>query len=147
MARKKRSAPRRRVRDDVVRERPGASCGKEIEQIRKGFSWKRVDHFQKAYNLKDKRFARIIGISDRTLTRHRKEEEPLDPVASDRFYRMAKIIRLSANVFEDGERAMRWLGRAQPGLAGMVPLEILDTEPGAHAVERLLTQIEHGVLP
>ena len=42
---------------------------------------------------------------------------------------------------------MAWLRRPQPGLAGGIPLDLLDTEPGSRAVARLLTQIEHGVLP
>ncbi|MCI0411843.1 DUF2384 domain-containing protein [bacterium] len=118
-----------------------------IQEIRKGFEWERVERFQKDYGLKDERVARIIGLSDRTLTRHRKEREPLDLVASDRFYRAARIIELATNVFEDKDEAMRWLRRPQPGLANMIPLEILDTEPGSHAVQALLTQIEYGVLP
>lgn len=118
-----------------------------IKEIRKGFEWERVERFQKVYGLKDERMARIIGLSDRTLTRHRKEREPLDSVASDRFYRAERIIELAASVFEDKEEAMRWLRRPQPGLANMIPLEILDTEPGSHAVQTLLTQIEYGVLP
>lgn len=131
----------------MIREGSGQNAGVTIDRIRKGYSWKMVVSFQKAYKLKDKRFARIIGISDRTLTRHRKEEEPLDSVASDRFYRMAKVVELAAIVFENKDQAMRWLQRPQPGLSNMIPLDMLDTEPGSHAVERLLTQIEHGVLP
>jgi putative toxin-antitoxin system antitoxin component (TIGR02293 family) len=97
--------------------------------------------------LKDDRLARLIGVSDRTLTRHRANAERLDPVASDRFYRTQEVIVRAVRVFEDGFEAMQWLRRPQPALAGLVPLEILDTEPGARAVRKLLTQIEHGVLP
>jgi putative toxin-antitoxin system antitoxin component (TIGR02293 family) len=118
-----------------------------IQEIRMGFKWERVERFQKNYGLKDERVARIIGLSDRTLTRHRKEREPLDAVASDRFYRAERIIELATSVFEDKDQAMRWLRRPQPGLSNMIPLEILDTEPGSHAVQALLTQIEYGVLP
>lgn len=131
----------------IVREGSGEPAGVIVERIRKGFPWRRVARFQKACKLKDKRFARIIGVSDRTLTRHRKKEEPLDPVASDRFYRMERIVESAAGVFENKDQAMRWLRRPQPGLGGMVPLEMLDTDPGSRAVQRLLTQIEHGVLP
>ena len=118
-----------------------------IQEIRKGFEWERVERLQKEYGLKDEPVARIIGLSDRTLTRHRKEREPLDAVASDRFYRAERILELATSVFEDKTEAMRWLRRPQPGLSNMIPLEILDTEPGSHAVQTLLTQIEYGVLP
>src|SRR3972149_1751944 len=90
-----------------------------IEEIRKGFEWERVERFQEIYGLKDERVARIIGLSDRTLTRHRKERERLDSVASDRFYRARRIIELATTVFEDKDEAMRWLRRPPPGLGGM----------------------------
>jgi len=118
-----------------------------IQEIRKGFDWQKVERFQKKYGIKDELVARMIGLSDRTLTRHRKEREPLDSVASDRFYRAEKIIELATSVFENKDAAMQWLRRAQPGLANLIPLEILDTEPGSHAVQTLLTQIEYSVLP
>ena len=124
-----------------------ASPNRIIQEIRNGFEWERVERFQKHYGLKDERVARMIGLSDRTLTRHRKEREPLDSVASDRFYRAERILELATSVFEDKDEAMRWLRRPQPGLLNMIPLEILDTEPGSHAVQTLLTQIEYGVLP
>src|SRR3989338_8542615 len=116
-----------------------------IEQIRHGIAWKMVDRFQKGYELKDKSMARVLGISDSTFARHRRNEISLGLVESDRFCRAMAIFELATRIFETKERAMRWLQRLQPGLAENIPLEILDTEPGSRAVQRLLTQIEHGV--
>ncbi len=118
-----------------------------IEKIRQGIAWREVDLFQRAHGLKDESMASVLGMSNRTLTRHRKKEESLDPVASDRFYRAKNIFSLATRIFETKDRAMRWLQRTQPGLAGMIPLQILDTDPGSRSVQRLLTQIEYGVLP
>ena len=118
-----------------------------IDEIRSGIAWKRVERFQKEYGLKDESMAPILGISNRTLTRLRTEQEPLDAVTSDRFYRAEQIFKLATHIFEDKALTMRWLQRSQPGLAGKVPLEMLDTEPGCRDVRKLLTQIEHGVLP
>lgn len=148
MATKNKVGIRRRAGRDTLREASFVGdSAKEITSIRKGFGWEKVAHFQKTYGLKDERLARIIGVSDRTLTRHRADEGRLDPVASDRFYRAQAVIGLAASVFEDKAEAVQWLRRPQSGLAGMVPLEILDTEPGSRAVQALLTQIEYGVLP
>src|SRR3989304_1076191 len=110
MATSKASATKRSVRSSAT----------IIEEIRKGFEWERVERFQEIYGLKDERVARIIGLSDRTLTRHRKERERLHSGASDRFYRAERIIELANSVFEDKDEAMRWLRRPQPGLVGMI---------------------------
>lgn len=120
--------------------------GKLIELIREGYPWEAVGQLQEAYEIRDKQFARIIGFSDRTLTRARKKKTALDAVSSDRVFRLVKILDLATTVFEDKAQAIHWLRRPQPGLGGKIPLELLDTEPGAGMVEALLGQIEFGVL-
>jgi len=145
-----RKAARGRPLFSLVGESPekGALATSDaVDHIRGGFRWAEVHRYQESFQIKDKMFARIIGVSDRTLTRTRKYKTSLDPVASDRFYRTAKVLRLAAGVFEDLGRAVSWLQREQPGLGGKIPLTLLDTEPGTLAVETLLTQLEYGVLP
>lgn len=134
----------------LVEDRPqtGAAVAADaVTHIRDGFKWVEAKRCQETFQIKDKVFARIIGISDRTLTRTKREKASLDPVASDRLYRMLRVLKLAVTVFEDLPRAIRWLQREQPGLAGKVPLSLLDTDPGTNAVETLLTQLEYGVLP
>lgn len=118
-----------------------------ISRIRRGYAWTEVAKLQEACSLKDSRMTKILDISGSTLTRLKRKKANLELSPSDRFYRFRKIVRLAANVFEDAERGMQWLRRPQPGLKGLVPIEILDTNPGAEAVERLLNQIEFGILP
>jgi putative toxin-antitoxin system antitoxin component (TIGR02293 family) len=118
-----------------------------IDQIRSGYHWSTVHRYQTAFQLTDKAFSRLIGVSDRTLTRIKRTRGPLDPVASDRLYRAAKVLELAVDVIESVPGAVSWLSRAQLGLGGQVPMALLDTEPGAKAVETLLLQIEYGILP
>lgn len=93
----------------------------------------------------DKPFAELIGISEKTLSRARSGRARLDPVASDRLYRLAKIVALAIDVLEDEARAVHWLKRAQFGLGGRSPLSLLATDAGSDQVEKLLLRIEHGV--
>lgn len=93
----------------------------------------------------DKPFAELIGISEKTLSRARAARAKLDPVVSDRLFRLARIVALAIEVLEGGEPAVRWLKRAQPGLGGRTPLALLATDAGRDAVEKLLLRIEHGV--
>jgi putative toxin-antitoxin system antitoxin component (TIGR02293 family) len=124
-----------------------SATSKIIAHIREGYPWAEVHRYQQSFQITDKVFARLIGVSDRTLTRTRKTRAALDPVASDRFYRTAKVLKLAVDVFENLPRAVSWLQREQPGLEGNAPFSLLDTGPGAQAVATLLTQLEYDVLP
>ena len=44
----------------------------------------------------------------------------------------------------DEDAATRWLKRPNRALGGRVPLELIDTEPGARAVENVLGRIAYG---
>ncbi len=149
MATKKKAAGKRRLYSLVGEgsNQGTAASSVVIDRIREGFQWPEVQRYQESFQIKDKMFARIIGVSDRTLTRTRRNKAALDPIASDRLYRTAKVLSFAVDVFEDLPRAVRWLQREQPGLDGKAPLALLDTEPGTHEVKTLLTQLEYGVLP
>ncbi|HEV7786887.1 MAG TPA: MbcA/ParS/Xre antitoxin family protein, partial [Thermoanaerobaculia bacterium] len=62
-----------------------------------------------------------------------------------RLYRFSKIIAVALEVLQGEDSAMSWLRRAQPGLGGEVPLDLLVTQAGADEVETLLRRIQHGV--
>jgi putative toxin-antitoxin system antitoxin component (TIGR02293 family) len=51
----------------------------------------------------------------------------------------------ATEVLETKENARRWLGSAQVGLGGAIPLDYAETEVGAREVEDLLGRIEYGV--
>ena len=117
---------------------------KPVNDIRKGLPASSVLHLARSLQTTENYLLPIIGISDRTLQRRRKENKPLDPVESDRLYRLAKVYARANEVFEDGEVALDWLKSRNRAL-GDVPLMLLDTEAGTDMVERVLTRIEHGV--
>jgi len=118
-----------------------------IAAIRNGVNYKTLHSVQLEYNFSDKLFAHFIGISDKTLFRLKKSDGKLSALSTDRVYRLWKVRVLANKVLESSENALAWLRRPQPGLGGAVPLDILDTEPGYEHVQRLLNQIEFGVLP
>jgi putative toxin-antitoxin system antitoxin component (TIGR02293 family) len=93
----------------------------------------------------DSQFAQLLGVSGKTLSRVRGARGRLDPVASDRLFRLARIVALAIEVLEDEARALHWLKRGQIGLGGRTPLSLLGTDPGRDEIEKLLLRIEHGV--
>ena len=127
---------------------PGAAQEQnDIMLIRTGFAYPQIRVIQHAYQLPDRTFAHLIGISDKTLARIKTSHAKLSSLSGDRLYRLKKIWALANKVLENPGNALAWLNHAQPGLNQQAPLEILDTEPGYEQVQTLLNQLEYGVLP
>ncbi len=118
-----------------------------ILTIRRGFNYSEIVNVQDAYQMPDKSFAHLIGISDKTLLRIKKAHAKLSSMSGDRLYRLKQVWELANKVLGTPENALPWLRRSQPGLGNQVPLDILDTEPGYEQVQTLLNRIEFGVLP
>lgn len=119
----------------------------DIRLIRAGFAYPQIRMVQHAYQLPDRTFAHLIGISDKTLARIKTSHAKLSSLSGDRLYRLKTIWALANTVLENPANALAWLRRAQPGLNNQIPLDILDTEPGYEQVRTLLNQLEFGVLP
>lgn len=119
----------------------------DIVLIRAGFAYPQIRAIQHAYQLPDRTFAHLIGISDKTLARIKTSHAKLSSLSGDRLYRLKKVWALANKVLENRENALAWLSHGQPGLNHQAPLDILDTEPGYEQVQTLLNQLEFGVLP
>ncbi len=89
--------------------------------------------------------AKIAGISERTVARKQQKQQSLDPVASDRLFRVARIAAQAEDVFESQPTAEAWLKRPNRALDGAAPLDLLDTDAGTLQVSDLLGRIEYGV--
>lgn len=114
--------------------------------IRKGIPYVKVRLVKAALRLTDRECAEYLGISLRTLHRKRDSHEKLSIREGDRLFRIARIFALAVSVLESEEMARNWLHRAQRGLGGRIPIEVIQTEAGAQEVEDLLEKIEFGVL-
>jgi uncharacterized protein (DUF2384 family) len=51
---------------------------------------------------------------------------------------------LAEEIFGGRETAARWLKTSNLALGGATPLSMLDTEPGAAEVRRILSAIDYG---
>lgn len=120
-------------------------AGQWHELILVGLPFTAVEKVKNVMSLTDAEVARFLGIGEATLRRARASGSSLDATTSDRLYRLSKVIAVAQEVLQSAENAKSWLRRAQPGLAGQVPLELLVTQAGADQVETLLRRIEYGV--
>ncbi len=116
------------------------------QAIQSGFPPEVLPRIVNYLKLKSAMVPKLVGISERTLTRKRHHQTRLDPISSDRIYRLARIVAQAEAVFENRETAQAWLKRPNPALGGGIPLDFLDTDAGTLDVSNLLGRIEHGVL-
>lgn len=92
-----------------------------------------------------KSLARVVGISDRTLSRRLANNERLTAEESDRTVRLARIIALTTDTLGDSQKASSWLQTPNRALDGQRPLDLLDTDTGTRSVETILGRIEYGL--
>ncbi len=116
------------------------------QAIQSGFPPEVLPRIMNYLKLKSAMVPKLVGISERTLARKRHRQTRLDPIISDRIYRLARIVAQAEMVFENREAAETWLKRPNRALGGGIPLDFLDTDAGALTVSNLLGRIEHGVL-
>jgi putative toxin-antitoxin system antitoxin component (TIGR02293 family) len=115
-----------------------------VERLREGLPFSVFDDLRDALGVSTRSLADTTSIAPRTLAR-RKSEGRLRKDESERVLRIGALYEQAGQVLESPDAARRWLKSPKQGLGGFTPLEYADTEPGARAVEALLTRLEYGV--
>lgn len=114
-----------------------------VRLIRDGLPVDAIDHVMAGGWLSAVALDRIV-LPRRTLSNRRKTGR-LTAEQSDRLVRVVRLLALTAETFREREKAARWLRRPTSALGGEMPLDLLDTDDGARAVENLLGRIAHGI--
>lgn len=137
---KKTEAPKRVISfEEKISEMLASARSGAVQQV----DLPTLDH-DWASRLSDDEISRLI-VAKRTLARRRARKEALSPEETDRAFRVGKVIAQADRVFGNPDKVDRWLRRTNPALNGKSPLEILESEAGAHVVDELLGQIAHGM--
>ncbi len=137
------ASPKRRVRKAQVKYLTWDLATAAI-QVAKGLPTESLERVRDSLALSKKEFASVIQISERTMTR-RKRERLLPPDESDRVFRFARLVELAASVLGSEDGATEWMKEPNYALGHRSPLEFAKTEPGAVLVENLLGRIDHGI--
>jgi putative toxin-antitoxin system antitoxin component (TIGR02293 family) len=133
---------------DILGVAAGGNTAVDIDitaTVRQGLpieSFKRVSEY---FQLSDAQMSKTIGTSLRTIVRLQKESKPLNPLWSDRLYRLARVAARAETVFENSQTATNWLKRPNRALDNRAPVDLLDTDAGTEQVVELLDRIEYGV--
>ncbi|HMF79165.1 MAG TPA: antitoxin Xre/MbcA/ParS toxin-binding domain-containing protein [Bryobacteraceae bacterium] len=89
--------------------------------------------------------AKLLGISERTLSRRVTINARLTAEESDRMVRLARVLALAKETLGDMQKAGRWLQTPNRALEGDRPFDRLDTDAGVRSVEQVLGRIAYGV--
>ncbi len=113
--------------------------------IRRGFPASVLEHAAGELGTSAAALERLIGLPSSTARKKRAYGELLRSAASDRLFRVMRVYRTAVAVLETREAAQAWLHVPNRALRGEKPIDLLDTDVGVIAVERVLERIEHSV--
>jgi putative toxin-antitoxin system antitoxin component (TIGR02293 family) len=125
----------------VARETPTAE---KIHAIRSGVRARVVDDLVAYLDVPKHIVFKVLHTPESTAHRLIRDNRPLDSAASERIVRLADVIRLAEETFGGRKAGARWLKTPNLALGDATPLSMLDTEPGAHEVRRILSSIGYG---
>lgn len=125
----------------VTRE---TSTADKIHVIRQGLKARLVDEMVRYLDVPKHVVFSILHTPESTAHRLIRDNRALDPATSERVVRIADVTRLAEDIFGGREAGARWLKTPNLALADATPLSMLDTEPGAAEVRRVLSSIDYG---
>jgi len=113
--------------------------------VRRGLPASSVTALAEKLDVGNTVLSRKLGIPQRTLTRRLSQRSRLTAAESDRTVRFARIYASAVEMIGNEEKAVQWLRTPNRALGGERPLDQLDTDLGARAVEDILGRIAYGV--
>lgn len=117
---------------------------KKIDLIRGGVVARVVNDMVEYFDVPKHVIFGLLHMPESTAHKLIKDNRTLDSAASERVVRVADITRMAEETFGGREPATKWLKSRNRALAGVTPLSMLDTEPGAGEVRRVLSSINYG---
>ena len=117
-----------------------------LKRLEEGLSYAAFENLKSRLGVSSHELADATLITQRTFAR-RKKAGRMQPDESDRLVRMARVFSRAIGLYGGNEDLARaWMMRPRHALGGPSPFEMARTEVGAREVEKLIHQIEHGVV-
>jgi putative toxin-antitoxin system antitoxin component (TIGR02293 family) len=76
---------------------------------------------------------------------YKRRRDLLSPAESGRTERLARVVAMAEDVWQDRERARRFLTTPHPEIGGKTPVDAALTELGARLAEEIMTRIVYGL--
>ncbi|MFH4509891.1 antitoxin Xre/MbcA/ParS toxin-binding domain-containing protein [Vibrio alginolyticus] len=115
------------------------------DAVHKGFEPKVYRNIVERVKLSQSEFQNVTLIPVSTVKRRLKNDERFNTQESDAIYRLAMLLKLATELFDDEERALTWMRENVYGLGGKRPLDMVSTTVDFEIVKDLIGRLEHGV--
>ena len=117
-----------------------------LKRLDEGLSFAAFERLKNRLNVTSQELADAALIPSRTLAR-RKKSGRMHPDESDRLVRLARVYSRAIELYGGNvDSARAWMMRPSRALGEVTPFDMARTEVGAREVEKLIHQIEHGVV-
>jgi putative toxin-antitoxin system antitoxin component (TIGR02293 family) len=115
-----------------------------VELLEQGFTKSSYLRAKELTGFSHQDMATILSISTKTLESKRNKDR-LSDTASERLLKLAEVVALGMDVFQDRELFKGWLKRPLRPLGGKKPVDLMVNMYGLETVKQLLGRIEQGV--
>ena len=115
-----------------------------MDLARQGLLKNAIDSLAQLLELSTRDLVQYLHISERTLQRY-EDNKKLSPELSDHLIQIARVYAKAIDVFENPQKAVKWLKYPSHALGGVTPISCLDNFSGIELVLDELGRIEYGV--
>ena len=116
-----------------------------ISVVRDGLKARRARVLQETMGITQEMLASLIQVPASTLRRKLRQDERLDPGASERVVELQQLCAVGQQVLGSDNVFREWLAQPVLALGRERPIDLLDTHIGTAWVRQTLGRIEHGV--
>lgn len=121
------------------------TIAERIAQVEQGVTYSHFRDLAQHLGVSEERLRNVLGFAAATLHR-RKAAGRFTLDESNRLYWLSSLLDTAEQVLEDPEEVKDFMTTGNLALGGAVPLDYARTAPGLEAVQRLLLQLDHGVV-
>ncbi len=116
-----------------------------IKLIKTGVPYSLFDLIKDVTPFSEGDWAAVLGISTKSLLRHKQASKQFKPLQSEKIIEMAEVTNVGIDVFGDMEKFKLWLNTPSIALGNMKPIELIRDSYGKEMVIDELIRIEHGI--
>jgi putative toxin-antitoxin system antitoxin component (TIGR02293 family) len=117
---------------------------KVVAIIRAGLPAKTFGEVATALGISESTLAAKLGLARRTIGRKKSQAQTLTPGESEKLIRAARIHNIARSLFTADEAVSEWLATPAEPLGDVAPIDLLDNDAGARAVEGFIRGLAYG---